>query len=81
MKAYLGGIVWIMLIVYVIMPFKIFNWKGRLYMWKLIGRSLIAAFTGVDFPVIWMTDQFISLVNPFKDFAYTICYYSQMSAT
>lgn len=48
-------------------------------MWKLIGRSLVGFLMGVDFPVIWMTDQFISLVNPFKDFAYTICYYSQMN--
>ena len=41
--------------------------------------SAISPFIGVTFPVIWLTDQLVSLVNPFKDFAYTICYYSELS--
>lgn len=77
-RVYLGGIVWIMFVVYVIFPFKLFNWKGRLYMWKVIVQCIIAPFTGVTFPIVWTTDQFISLVNPLKDFAYTICYYTQL---
>jgi hypothetical protein len=45
-------------------------------MFKLIFTSLIAPFYIVDFPIIWMTDQFVSLITPFRDLAYTICYYA-----
>ena len=38
--------------------------------------SALSPFFGVTFPVIWLTDQLVSLTNPFKDFAYTICYYT-----
>ena len=31
--------------------------------------SALSPFFGVTFPVIWMTDQLVSLTNPFKDFA------------
>jgi hypothetical protein len=65
-----------MFILYILCPFKIFNWKGRLYMWKTIGLCVIAPLYQVNFPIIFTTDQFISLVNPLKDFAYTICYYT-----
>lgn len=78
MRTYLGGIVWIMFIVYIFLPVPIFNWKGRLYMGKTILKSIVAPVTGVDFPVIWTTDQFISLVNPLRDMAYTACYYTQL---
>lgn len=77
-REYLGGVVWIMLIFYVIVPLKIFNWKGRLFMWKMLGLSFISICNGAEFPVIWTTDQIISLVSPFKDLAYTFCYYTQM---
>jgi hypothetical protein len=42
---------------------------------KVAIKSLFAPFLGVTFPVIWMTDQLVSLITPFKDFAYTICYF------
>lgn len=32
----------------------------------------------MPFEVVWMTDQLVSLVTPFKDFAYTICYYQNI---
>ena len=41
--------------------------------------SAISPFIGVTFPVIWLTDQLVSLVTPVKDFAYTICYYSELN--
>lgn len=77
-RIYLGGIVWIMFVLYIVFPFKLFNWKGRLYMWKIIVLCIVAPFRGVTFPLVWTTDQFISLVNPLKDFAYTVCYYTQL---
>ncbi len=60
------------------MPLPSFNYKGRLYALKLAGISGISPFIGVIFPVIWFTDQIISLATPLRDFAYTICYYNEL---
>lgn len=73
---YFGGISWLITCTYFIIPISFWNWRGRFYMLKLIGKALISPITGVDFPIIWLTDQVVSLVTCFKDLAYTICYYS-----
>ena len=75
-QEYLNLFVWGPLIIYLILPLPILNWRGRLFAWKMALISLLSPFLGVTFPVIWLTDQLVSLVTPFKDFAYTICYYS-----
>lgn len=48
-------------------------------MFKIAFKSVFAPCFGVTFPVIWMTDQVISLITPFKDFAYTICYFNNIA--
>jgi hypothetical protein len=63
---------------YLFMPLPIFNHKGRIYALKLIGKSLISPFIGVDFTIIWMTDQWQSLTTPLRDLAYTICYFTRL---
>ena len=78
---YLVLFVWGLFGIYLINPFPIFNWNSRLYAFKLVLKSLFSPFLGVIFPVIWMTDQAISLVTPLKDFAYTICYYQNIDFT
>ena len=60
------------------MPLPIFNHRGRLYALKLIFRSLLSPITGVNFTIIWMTDQWISLATPLRDTAYTVCYYTRL---
>jgi hypothetical protein len=75
---YLVLIVWIALGIYLLMPLPIFNYEGRLYAIKLMFRSLVSPIMGVDFTIIWMTDQWISLATPLRDFAYTICYYNYL---
>jgi len=72
---YFVAIVWLIFIAFWINPFPIIMWKTRLYAMKLILISALSPIIGVPFEVVWMTDQLISLVTPFKDFAYTICYY------
>jgi hypothetical protein len=67
-----------MFILYILCPFKIFNWKGRLYMWKIIGLCIISPLYQVNFTISFTTNQFVSLVNAIKDFAYTTCYYTQL---
>ncbi len=60
------------------MPLPIFNHKGRIYALKLIGKSLISPLIGVDFTIIWMTDQWQSLTTPLRDLSYTICYFTRL---
>lgn len=72
---YLVLFVWGLFILYLVNPLPILSHKSRLYSLKLAIKSILAPIIGVTFPVIWMTDQLISLITPFKDFAYTICYY------
>lgn len=73
--------VWGIFLLYLINPLPILSFNTRLYTIKLAFKSLFAPFFGVPFPVIWMTDQIISLVTPFKDLAYTICSYISLSYT
>ena len=72
---YLGGISWLVTFTYFFIPIPLTNWRGRFYMLKLIARVIISPIMGVDFPIVWLTDQMVSLVTSFKDFAYSICYY------
>ena len=72
---YLILIVYISIFAYLFAPCPIFNPIGRKYVGKLFIRSLTSPFTGVDFTIVWMTDQWQSLITPLRDTAYTICYY------
>jgi hypothetical protein len=75
---YLALISWFSFIAFFILPLKLFNYKGRLYILRLLGQSLLSPFTGVTFPISWLTDQFVSLIIPLKDVAYTVCYYTRL---
>ncbi|KRX05664.1 hypothetical protein PPERSA_09804 [Pseudocohnilembus persalinus] len=47
-------------------------------MWNLVKISFIEPFDKrkkMEFRISWLTDQLTSLVGPFKDFEYTMCYY------
>jgi hypothetical protein len=72
---YLALIGWGIFIGSLLIPLPIFNHKGRIYGLKLLISSILAPIRGVYFPIIWFTDQVVSLVTPLKDFAYTVCYY------
>lgn len=75
---YFGGISWLVTFTYFIIPVSPTNWRGRFYMLKLIGRSIISPITGVDFPIAWFTDQMVCLITCFTDFAYALCYYTTL---
>lgn len=75
---YMSLMMWGSLLFYLLVPLPILNYQGRLYALKLIIGSLISPITGVQFSIIWMTDQWISLSLPLRDFAYTICYYKEI---
>jgi hypothetical protein len=63
---------------YLFIPLPIFNYRGRLYMLKLVLKCFLAVFRGVDFPIIWMTDQWISMITPLRDLSYTVCFYTKI---
>ena len=63
---------------YLLTPLPIFNYRGRLYALKLMLKCLLAPILGVAFPVVWMTDQWVSLTTPLRDTAYTICYFTSL---
>ena len=75
---YLVIFVWGLFFLFLVNPIPILYWRSRLYAFKLALISMFSPFLGVTFPVIWMTDQVISLVTPLKDFGYTLCYYQNI---
>lgn len=75
---FISLISWLTFAVFFVFPFQIFDYKGRLFALKLFGRSLLSPLRGVNFPIAWMTDQFVSLIIPLKDITYTICYYTKL---
>ncbi len=77
-KEYFALVLWMVLALYLVMPVPIFNYQGRLYAMKLIFKCIFSPYLGVEFIIVWMTDQWISLVTPFRDLSYTICYYNQL---
>ena len=57
-------------------PFPIFYARTRIFIFKLFLKIIISPILGVPFVVTWATDQLLSLLTPFQDMVYTICYYS-----
>ena len=75
---YIVSIMWVSLFTYMFMPLPIFNHEGRLYAAKLMIKTIISPIVGVEFGIVWMTDQWLSLITPFRDLRYTICYYTEL---
>lgn len=75
---YLCLIVYGVLLVYMLVPLPIFKHKGRLYLLKLMGKCFVAFCYGVDFPIAFMTNQWISMITPIRDLTYSVCYYLQV---
>jgi hypothetical protein len=76
---YMVSIIWAGLVTYLFLPLPIFNYEGRLYTLKLLFRCLVSPVMGVEFSIVWMTDQWISMATPLRDLAYTVCYYTRLN--
>lgn len=75
-KNFLPLITWIVFLGYLFFPsIKIFNGKGRLYLFHLVGEIIFCSPFYINFNTSWVNDQILSLVIPLRDFAYTVCYY------
>lgn len=55
-----------------------FSWvrAGRAWLFRILGRILVAPFVLVPFQDFWLADQLTSLTVPILDFYYTACYFS-----
>lgn len=53
-----------------------FNPKGRKYFYNLLKKIIFSPVLKITFLITWASDQAVSFVIPFKDFAYTICFYT-----
>jgi len=73
---YLGGINWLLLIGYLFFPDKTMcNGKGRGYLLKMFWKILSKSCWKVEFPMIFIINQFTSFVLALKDLEYTACFY------
>lgn len=74
-------ICWGSFIFYMFCPVKkIFNYKGRTYLFKLFTESIGSFFMKPDFRHVWLIDQMTSLIGPMRDMEYTLCYYAYYDA-
>lgn len=73
--------VWLPFIAYLINPISIFYRKSRSYMFKAILNCLISFAIPITYPIVYTTDQFLSLLTPIKDTFQTICYYAHFRST
>ncbi len=74
-EVYIPPIIWLILLLYLFFPYKkIFNFKGRMYFFKLCKDVLLSPFYPVKFLIPWAADQVLSLVIPLRDLGYVFCY-------
>ena len=67
---------YIIALIYIFSPFKNFNYLGRIYLGKLFYETMASITTTSELRHTWLGDQMTSLVGPFRDIEYTVCYYT-----
>ena len=73
---------YIVVILYLFFPIKgTFNYLGRIYLGKLFIETMASITTTSDLRHTWLGDQMTSLVGPFRDIEYTVCYYVHYNNT
>ncbi|XP_055527138.1 xenotropic and polytropic retrovirus receptor 1 [Wyeomyia smithii] len=65
----------IVMIAFLINPFRVFRYEARFWLLKIIGRMIAAPFFHVDFADFWLADQLNSLVTALLDFQFLSCFY------
>jgi hypothetical protein len=70
---HLGYFVWLINILFLLNPFKILNYDGRVYFLKLFGKVLISLFRPMNLNILLVALMMGSFVQPFSDFAFTVC--------
>lgn len=73
--------IWGILILFLLNPFPTKFHKSRFFILKTLCKLAISPCVGVSFLLSWSTDQLLSLITPFEDLTYTICYYAALDFT
>ena len=69
----LGYYVWIINIAFLLNPFKIMNYNGRKYFLVLFWKFVISIFRPMTVNLVFLSVTIGSFVQPFSDFAFTVC--------
>ena len=73
---YMGGINWVIFLGYLFFPHKKYlNGPGRGYIFRMFWKILSRSWIKVEFPMIFIINQFTSFVLALKDLEYTVCFY------
>ena len=73
---------YIIVFIYLFSPIKnSFNYPGRIYLGTLFLETMASITTTSDLRHTWLGDQMTSLVGPFRDIEYTVCYYVHYNNT
>jgi hypothetical protein len=76
---YLPIIIWFICIGYIVLPSRrLLNGEGRRWMFRMISGSTVGHFIKYESRYTFFTEQFASLVIPFSDLDYTLCYYMKV---
>lgn len=67
-----GQVFWLILILYIFNPFPVFHHKGRFQTLKMLGKIVLSPCFPMNFLIIWMTEQLVSLTQPLSDFCYAV---------
>ena len=72
---------YIFALIYIFTPYQIFNYPGRIYLGKLFYETMASITTTSELRHTWLGDQMTSLVGPFRDIEYTVCFYVHYNNT
>ena len=72
---------YIFFLIYLFFPKDVFNYPGRIYLGKLFYETMASITTTSELRHTWLGDQMTSLVGPFRDIEYTVCYYVHYNNT
>lgn len=65
-----------LLLLLLVNPIKVFYFRARMWLLRILFRIFTAPFHHVGFADFWLADQLNSLVTVMLDFEYLICYYA-----
>lgn len=69
---YLGYYMWLINVVFLINPFKIFNYQSRVYFMYMFKKVLISPFQPMNLKIFFTTTILSSFAQPLNDFSFTI---------
>jgi hypothetical protein len=70
-----GEVFWLIFLGYIFNPLPILHHKGRFYMLRMIWKQIFSFCYPMNFLMIWIAEQIVSLTQPLTDFFYTVYFF------